>query len=227
MGTKWITRALAGALCLAAGAGCNPILLMAYLFNNNDPKMPAEFELKPRPKHEKDEVRVVVLTSNLPSVSPDMIGIDRLLAMEFVPLLEKRCQENKQKLTVLKSQPVEAYKREHPNWRRQSPYDIGEHFKADYVIDVEVLDVSLFDPGARELMKGRARVSVSAYDLSKPLKEPAYNPPEYNFEFPRSHEVPIHDMSITTFRQRFVKHMASELVLPFTAHTSNQKVNLN
>lgn len=223
----WIAPLLFGLTALFTGTGCNPILLLAYLFNNNDPKIKADFPLKPREKHEKEEVKVVVLTSSVPGLSPDMIGVDRLVAVEFIQQLEKRCQENEEKVKVLKSQPVDAYKRENPDWRRQSPYDIGKHFKADYVIDIEVLDITLFDPGSRELMKGRARVKVGVYDLAKPLKDPAYDPPEYNFDFPRGREVPMHEMSLNTFRQQFIKRMAQDLILPYTAHTTNQKLNID
>ncbi len=213
------------AVCASAGCNANPIMLMAYLLNNDDPKTKAEFPLKPRPKHEKEEVKVVLLTSCATDLSPDMVGVDRLLAAEFIPLLESRCLENKEKVKVLKSQPIEAYKRDNPDWRNQSPYEIGENLKADWVIDIEVLDISIYEPNTnRELMQGRATVAVRAYDLSKPLREPAFSPPEYNIIYPRGHPVSRYDERSSTFRQKFVKRMVQDLVLPFAAHTSQQKV---
>src|SRR6266545_58473 len=138
---KWKARLAVALLAVVAGAGCNPILLLGHLINSDDPKLKAEFPLKPRPQHEKQEVRVVVLTSCPPTDSPEMVGIDRLLAAEFIPLLEKRCLENKEKVVVLKSKAVDEFKKDNPNWRSMSPYDIGKHFKdADYVIDIEVLN---------------------------------------------------------------------------------------
>jgi len=224
----WKTRLGVGLLALVSLMGCNPLLLTAYLFNKSDPRMPAEYPLKPQPKREKEEIKVVVLTSCVPGLSPDMIGVDRLLAAEFIPLLEKRCIENEEKVIVFKSSPIDAYKRDNPDWRRQSPYDIGKHLDANYVIDLEVLKIDLYEPGTRqELLKGRATVAVSCYDLSKKLKDPDFNPPEFNFEYPRGHEVPKSDVPLSTFRQKFVRRMAQELVLPFTAHTSNQKVNID
>ena len=225
MSNIWKARLTVSVLVVAASMGCNPILLTSYLFNNADPKTQAEYPLKPRPKHEKEEVRVVILTSCAPGISPEMIGVDRLLALEMIPLLEARCLENKEKVTVLKSAPVDKFKKDEPEWRSKHPVEIGKIFNADYVIDIEVLDVGIYEPGTRrELMKGRAKIAVAAYDLSKPLKEPSFNPPEFNFEYPRTHPVSSGDEPASTFRQKFVKRIAQDLVIPFTAHTSNQSV---
>jgi hypothetical protein len=223
---KWKARLGVLTLALVAGMGCNPILLTAYLFNGaEDPKNPAEFPLKPRPKHEKDEVRVVVLTSCVPGISTDMIGVDRLLAAELIPMLEAKCVENKEKIKVLKSAPIDTYKKDNPDWRKQHPMDIGQHFNADYVIDIEVLDISIYEPGtSRRLMRGRSKVAVAAYDMSSKLRDPAFNPPEFNFTYPRGHEVSVDEVPASTFRQKFVKRIASDLVIQFTAHKSDTKV---
>src|SRR5258708_32626466 len=106
----WKARLAVGMLVLAGAMGCNPILLTSYLFNKDDPRMPAEYPLKPRPKHEKEDIKVVVLVSCTPGgISPEMIGVDRLLASEIIPLLEARCVENKEKVVVLKSTPIDKY----------------------------------------------------------------------------------------------------------------------
>jgi hypothetical protein len=170
----------------------------------------------------------MVLASAVPDASIEMIGVDRLLAAEFIPLLEKRCTENKELVSVLKSLPVDKYKNEHPDWKSQSPYDIGKHFKADYVIEIEVLKISLYEPKTnQQLLKGRANVRVTVFDLSKPLKEPVYSPPEFSFEYPHGFSADANDEPTTAFRQKFIKQIAKELSIEFTAHTSNQKVNLD
>jgi hypothetical protein len=208
--------------------GCNPILMTAYLLNRGeDPKMAAEFPLKPQPDRKKEPVKVVVLTSCAPGVPAELINVDRLLASDFIPLLEGRCQANKENVVIKKSQPIEEFKRENPDWRNMHPLEIGKHFQADYVIDIEVLSISMYEVRSRQLMKGRARIAMSAYDCSRPIKEPAYNPSEFIFDYPTTHAVSIDDVPPTAFRQRFVKRIANDLVLPFTAHTSNQMVNVD
>ena len=223
----WVAPLLFGFSAVVAGTGCgsNPVILLAYLLNNDDPKMPAECPLTPRPKHEKEEVRVVVLTSRVPGLPPDLMGIDGLLAAEFIPLLQKRCDENKEKVSVKKSSLIDTYKKENPEWRSESPYDIGKKLNADYVIDIEVRDIGIVMPGSlQQFLKGKAKIGISVFDLSKSTKEPVHNPPEVNFDYPETGEVSVHDVPYSTFRQRFIKHIGQKLVLQFTAHTSNQKV---
>lgn len=227
MTKKYKARLAVALLAMIAGAGCNPILLLGHIFNNDDRKLTADCPLKPQPKREKEEVRVVVLTSCPPNESTEMVGIDRLLAAEFIPMLERRCIENKEKVLVLKSKPIEDFKKENPNWRSMKPYDIGKRFNADYVIDIEVLSISIFEPNShRQLMRGRAQVAVAAFDMSKPLPDPIYNT-EFNELYPGPAEVSVNDVPYSTFRQNFVKHLAAKLVIKFSAHSSRDKVNLD
>jgi len=183
-----------------------------------------EFPLTPRGKKKNEDVKVVVLTSCSAGIAPDMIGVDRLLASQVIPLLEERCKANKEKVVVLKSTPLDAYKRDNPDWRTKNPREIGEHFKADYVIDIEVVTASMYEPGTCiELMRGRATIAMKAYDMSKQQQEPDFDPIDYNFEFPRTNPVPVVEEPKSTFRQKFIRKIAQGLVLPYTPHTVNQR----
>jgi hypothetical protein len=225
-----IAPLLFGLAAVFAGAGCgsNPIILVAYLLNNADPKSPAEYPLKPRPKHEKDEVKVVVLTSCDPSCmsEADLIGIDRMVGSEFISLLESRCKDNQELVTVLKTQALDDFKRKHADWKAMHPIEIGKQLKADYVIEIEVVNVSLYEPRShQELLKGQATISVKAYDLAKQNQEPAFSPAEFNVDYPPGRPVSRDDqMQVSTFRQKFTKFIAKQLVIPFAPYTAEQKV---
>jgi hypothetical protein len=222
-----IAPLLFGLAALFAGAGCgsNPIVLIAYLLNNGDPKTPAEYPLKPRPKHEKEEVKVVVLSSCNPSFEADLVGIDRMVGSEFISLLEKRCKDNKELVTVLKTQALDDFKRKHLEWKSMHPIEIGKQLKADYVIEIEVLEASMYEPLSHfQLFKGQATVAVRAYDLSKQNQEPSFNPPDFNIDYPPGRPVPSDDTSPSSFRQKFTKFIAAKLVIMFADHTAEQKV---
>ena len=219
---------LAFVVGVSAGCNSNPIILIEYLLSDGDPKTDAEYPLKPRPKHEKEEVKVLVMTSCGGSSNADMIGVDRLLATEFIPVLEARCKDNKELVTVLKTQPLADFKRENPDWREMHPMDIGKKFGADYVIDIEVLEFSIIEPRTnQELMRGRSTVCMKAYDMSKSLREPAFRPVDYTFEYPKTHPIDRGEKSPARFRQDFVKKMAFDLVTPFTANTAQDKVSVD
>jgi hypothetical protein len=142
-----------------------------------------------------------------------------------LPLLEQRCAENKERIAVVRPDQLEQYKKENPKWRSQHPKEIGAFFKADYVIGIEVLESSIFETSkSRELLRGRAKISVTAFDMSKPLKEPDYDWPEFTFEFPRTHPVAESEESLSSFRKRFLKSVGADLVRPFTVHSRPQRV---
>lgn len=215
------------ALFAGTGCGSNPIVLIAYLLNNGDPKTPAEYPLKPRPKHEKEEVKVVVLTSCDPSCmnEADLIGIDRMVGSEFINLLESRCKDNKEFVTVLKMQALDDFKRKHVDWKAMHPIEIGKQLKADYVIEIEVVSVSIYEPRShQELLKGQTTISVKAYDLAKQNQEPAFSPAEYNIDYPPGRPQSRDDVPLSTFRQKFTKYIAAKLVILFADNTAEQKV---
>ena len=66
----------------------------------------------------------------------------------------------------------------------------------------------MFEPGTRnELMRGRATISMQAYDMSKQQQEPDFDPIEYNFAFPRTNPVPVDEEPKSTFRQTSGQHL--------------------
>jgi hypothetical protein len=74
-------------------------------------------------------------------------------------------------------------------------------------------------------MRGRAQVGVAAYDMSKPLSDPVFTT-ELPIVYPGAAEVSVNDEPYSIFRHKFVKHIAAQLVIRFSAHSSGQKINL-
>ncbi len=221
MATKWRNRFLVGTLALVAAMGCNPIVSLSYLFNNGDPKTPPEYPLTPQPSRKHEEVRIVVITSARPGLN-EFRGIDQSLNTEFKRALENMAKETKEKITVLSNMPLSRYREEHPEWQSHHPIDIGKQFGADYVIDMEVLSISLFKPGTnRSLLQGKVAIALSAYDLSKREKVPALEQ-EYTTTYPASHEMDADSISLPGFRQKMLQRIASDLAIKFIPHTTSQ-----
>ena len=208
-------RLLVGVLIIAALGGCNPLTAIWYLVGAPEEKFAPEVALTP-PKGKK-EAKVVVLISCAPGLSPEFIGIDRMLASEFNRALSAAVQANKEKVTLVPTAQVEAYKADHPNWTAKAPADIGRQFEADYLIDLEIVGISLYeDERSRHLLRGRTVIEVSAYDLTKPNDEPRKS--RYETEFPRTGPVDAFDKTTLKFRETFIKRVAMDLTWKFTAH---------
>jgi hypothetical protein len=231
MGRVTRRRVLAG-LCVAAsglGFGCggaNPFLLIPTIFSGGQSKMPAEYPLTPQSK--KENAKVVVLVSNKVGVHPDLVNIDRMLNAELIQLLDARVKENEEKVLILKMPRIDEYKSQNVNWRSESPYEIGKAVAegVDYVINLEIVEIELFKPGPRrDWLKGHAVISVMAYDLSKPLKEPAYKK-DITFEYPAGREIPLEsDGQLSQFRMAFVQRIASDVSMLFVASSPVRRVD--
>src|SRR5947209_4785976 len=144
MRRTWRLRALAGALVLVAGLGCNPLTVPFFLMFGVDDKVPAEFKLA----RDDREVTVLVLAYTSPDVQTDQVGVDRQLALAFVRELEDRCKCNKEKVKFVPVHKVEKFRNDHPGWKSMGVAEIGRYFEADYVLDMEIQALSLYEPGS-------------------------------------------------------------------------------
>lgn len=231
MGRVTRLRVLAG-LCIAAsgfGFGCggaNPFLLLPTIFSGGQSKAPAKYPLTVQ--HKKENAKVVVLVSNKVGVDPDLINVDRMLNAEIIQLLDARVKENDEKVLVLKMPKIDEYKSQNVNWRSEKPYDIGKAIAdgTDYVIDVEIVEIDLFKPGPRkDWLQGHAVISVTAYDLSKHLKEPAFKQ-DITFEYPTGREIPLESKGqLSQFRMAFVQRIASDVSTLFVASSPVRRVD--
>jgi hypothetical protein len=202
-------------LMLALTAGCNPLML-PFFMGDLDPKAQPPCKLATDDKHR--EVRVLILSYCALETRQELLGADRDLCAFLAQKMTESAQANKENLKVISSAKVQRYKDEHPNWQAMGADEIGKYFHADYVIELEVTALGLFQPRTyNQVMRGNAEISVRVHDMRKPGEEPKYTN-EYSCEFPKSHEVPISDMSPAKFRLMFLTKVASELSWFFTAH---------
>jgi hypothetical protein len=210
-----------GGLIAAAVAcfGCNMLSLPFFLMTGMDPKHEPKCRLSTDDKDQ--EVKVLVLASKSLETRPEFLRVDRELASLMVRQLQQAYKENKENVTLIPAPKVEKYKDEHPNWRAMDVREIGRHFKADYVINLEINSLSMYEKGsANTLYRGHADVSIKVVDVRKGEDEPIYDE-EYTCEFPRTRgPISVDDNSAQQFRQLFLGQVARELSWRFTAHST-------
>jgi hypothetical protein len=222
MGGTWRLRAIAGVLVLAAGLGCNPLTTAYFMLVGVENKAEPEFKLASKDKNH--EVKVLILAYSAPDVQTDQVGIDRQIGVEFTRQLEALCKANKEKVKIVPFHKVEKFKSDNPGWKTMEITEIGGKFDADYVIDVEVVALNLYKPGSRKsLLEGTARLEVSALDLHKPQDGPAWHQ-VIPCGYPSSGKgsIPVGDDNVDSFREKFVRRIATDLCWKFTGHTSNE-----
>jgi hypothetical protein len=212
-------RHLTGLMLVAALAttGCNMLALPFFLIPGMEPKIEAKCKLAAEDKEK--EVKVIILASCGLETRPEFLRVDRDLSRMVAMNLQEAFKKNKEKVTLVPISQIEKYKDEHPNWHSLDPEEIGKHFKADYVINLEIDSISLYEQGSSNtLFRGRTEISLAVVNIKQPKEGPIYKE-EYTCEYPRAKgPIPAGDSNPAQFRQRFLGVVARELSWRFTAH---------
>jgi hypothetical protein len=202
-------------MALAAGLGCNPLTSL-YFMLGEESKVEPEFRLaKP-----DQEVNVVILSYAAPGVQTDQVGVDRLLGTAVVKQLQERCKVNKEKVKIVPVHKVESFVNKNPGWKTMRPTEIGRQFDADYVIDLEVVSLSLYEPGShRSLYKGHCKIDINVFDINDPQDGKVFSR-SFSTEYPRTRgPIPVADDNNTEkFRDLFATRIATDICWLFTSH---------
>jgi len=215
MAKRWKFRFLTFAVVAFAAMGCNPLTMPFFMMYGAQSKQFAEYPLV---TSEVREPTVLILTTFKGYVREDFVGVERTLTNMFAQKLSESCLSNEEKVTVIPVAKVERYKADNPRWQTQHPATIGEHFKADYVIDLTITSMSIFDRGTRELYSGRADISVEAYSVSQGDAQPTFTS-EYSLEYPPwGRSIEVTEMPTSKFKLAFFKRITTDLAWKFTDH---------
>lgn len=211
-------RCLLGMLLTAAlTTGCNPFQLASvYMMMTGDHKIPPECKIASDDKDK--EVKVVILAYSNLETRPEFLRVDYELSSLMAKLIQDSAKEDKQKITVITASKVQKYKDDHPNWQAIGAAEIGKHFGADYVIDVAIESIGLYEPNSRnQLFRGHTEISLACIDVQHPDDDPIFRK-EYTKEYPRTRgPIPVDGSttSATQFRQAFLNHIATDLAWCF------------
>jgi hypothetical protein len=221
---EWCWR-LAGLVlgAVVLGIGCNP-LKMCYFIFEPDPIAPPKCPIACSGK----DVKLVILTAHagpLPT-SPQLMRADWDLSWRLTQLLEERYRENKDRVTIVSPTQLKNYQNSHPGWRSLPPQEIGKHFKADYVLNLEINTIRLADRlNEKFLYQGFADITVTVTDVHKPVGEGEVFSFPYAVEYPKSTPLEVTEMGRQQFQAKLIDRIARDLVLFFAAHPSREKYN--
>jgi len=217
---RWRLTALV--LFTLSSMACNPLALPYFLFLGPDPKVDPDFKLTSPDKHKPAKVVILASTPHM-ETRLELSRADSELAALFAQKLQEECKKNKDNVVVATSTKVQKFKDDHPNWRSLSLEELGKLLEADYVIDLEIDQLSLYEPGSQNtLFLGKAAISVTVADVHKAEEGPAFQQ-QYRREYPRSGSLPVTDTNPQKFRRDFLTHVACDLTAMFTAFPSSNQ----
>jgi hypothetical protein len=201
-------------------AGCNFPTAMYFLMP--EAREPAECK-RLASEDSKKEVKVVLWPYMSLDPREEFIQADRYLSNQLAEEIRRLSQENREKVTVIKPSLVEQYKSRHPDWQSIDAAKIGHYYNADYVINLEIDKLSLYEPNAREMYQGYAHIHVSVVDVNHP-DDPQQK--EFTDRYPS--EVrggwDTFDMEPSVFREKFLGHIARRLAFYFVDHQKRERM---
>jgi hypothetical protein len=197
--------------------GCNPQAISYLLYCAQDSKFEAKCKLGSEDK--KKPSRVVILASMPLETRPDLLGSDRELTTLLSQAVQESCKENKEFILLASTSKVQHFKEQHPNWQSMGLKEIGNTLEADFVVDLEINKLTLYEPGSQNtLFRGKAEISITCVDVHKFGEDPMFHE-EYVREYPLSRgPVPVTDIPLAKFRHDFLARMANEISWFFAAH---------
>jgi hypothetical protein len=202
--------------CCLIGCGVNPlalILIPAHVLGYGD-KVNIKFNFP-------DDAKKVAVVVHMPTHNQVDVGhfdrdVNNVLAKKIADYTQK-------KPDVYLAGKVHKWLDEHHDWK--TPYDIGRGLHADHVVFIEMRKVSFFErDGWTHVYKGSAEVSVGVYRIGNDADEaePIFGPETMTIRFPNTIK-PIYsdDVTVSQFREAFVRHVAERLSWTFVPHASN------
>jgi len=215
---RWLLSCLVGAALTCAG--CDFGALTYFLMPEG--KHPPDLK-KLASDDPKKTTRVVLLTYMPLETRFELVQADRQLAEMLAKQLREMCELNQQKVEVVSPRKVEEYKNDHPDWKARDLAEVGRHFRADYLVYLDISSLSLYEKG-NMVFRGRANIDVSVIDVNNPDEDHEGKP--YTCVYPSEAHGPV-DLSIDTnevqFRQAFLKHITRELCLYFVPYSNRDK----
>jgi hypothetical protein len=210
----WAKRGVWLTLAAVLTFGCSPLQTAAFLLHKDD-KVPPQYPIRPAegPKKEKEEeISILVLTTKGAGIPQQFAGLDRELASVLAKKLPEAAKENKDKLTVIPPAQLDKFKIANPTWRTLHPSQIGQKLGADYVLDITVSHVGLYQPQSAELIyEGRAEVDVGVYEVAAGAGEPRHR---YTLQhlYPKTGMIGTTDLPLSQFKQRFLETLTLDVI---------------
>jgi hypothetical protein len=183
----------------------------------SEPIKQAEYPLTFKVGLKKGKEAVVALfVSSVPENDSICKVVEGKLASDIAKKLPQMAQECGQKLAVIEPSKVNTFKVKNPNWNKMHGSERGRMLEVDFVLDIHVDKMSLYQPGT-EFYDGRADVTVDVYDVDAGPTQSLYHY-VIPFKYPRSHVLDATTIPVNRFKKDFLERLAIEICNKHVEH---------
>jgi hypothetical protein len=214
---KWHLAALVLGLAWLS-IGCSPATLSFFFMPFTDTNIPPRCKLAAKGK----EVTVCIV-SNFASLETrgEIVPSDGELAALVAQQLRKRTQENKEKVIV-----VDPSRTRNQALSGRTLQEIGTQFKADYVVALEIQNLTLYEKGTTMLYRGNIDMVVRVVDVKQGEGAAIFNEP-LRCEYPGMRgPIDTAEMNVMQFRSRFLNKVAGDVARLFTGYPPEQRLDM-
>ncbi len=197
--------------------GCSASTLM-WMFQGDGTVQPD----KPLPaKKGKDVVTVAILSSADPSLGmdPAFAGAEREVATIIARRMTEGTAKEDHPIKIVDAGKIEKLRaKAGGGW--QNPAAIGKQVGADYVLDLTLKSMSIYQPEyGREFYQGRANMQVVVYDTEKP--DVVYQDYIHNEMLPQQSTAAV---SPAHYRKKLIEQMGQSIAFRHIPHVSTRQL---
>jgi hypothetical protein len=201
--------------CLFSTSGCSQLVLLGYLIGG-PPSIEPAFDAETGLTMTGVDKTVAVVCYAPTELKWNFPNIDDEVAAQVTYRLFEH------KVKVVEPDYIRAWVDEHPDWELAS--EIGEAFKADYVIEIELESFSLFEEGnSTSLYRGRTAGFVHVSDLSQD-GERIFSK-DLEFAYPTRVPRSAYDQSLLTFKRDYLSRLAEKIGYMFHESYSGDEIS--
>jgi hypothetical protein len=217
--TAWRRWVIGLGLLAFASMGCSPSTLW-FLMRGDDKREP----MHPLPcKEGKDEVTVALFAWGSPALGmdPSFAGAERELATLIGQRMAAETKGDRRPIRIVEPSKVEKAKRQPgQDPRTMNLAAAGKELGADYVIDLTVNSMSIYQPEfGREFYQGRAQLQVVVWDTDKP------DAPYQDYFHPSiGEQKSTAVLSPAGYRKYFLNRVATELAHRHIPHVATREL---
>ncbi len=201
--------------------GCNPQTLNFLLMPFVDDKEPPKLCKLASPDKKEVTVAIVTTFANL-ETRPEMLPIESDLSDRLAADMRKRAAANKEKIKFVPTAKVRSLMNQTAG-NTLSPREIGRKLKADFVINLEINSISLYEKGSfNQLFRGKTEIAITCVELGKPSEE-ATHQEIYVHEYPGARgPIDVGNSSVLEFRTKFLDVIAQDIARYFIAYSPDE-----
>jgi hypothetical protein len=126
-------------------------------------------------------------------------------------------------IKVVHPDTVHAWLDEHRDWERAE--EVGRALKANYVIEIELEEFSLYERNSASLFRGRAEGYVNVYELDEHGRGERIYSKDLSFVYPTEVPRSTFDHTHTAFKRDYLAQLSQLVAWLFTERYSGDKMH--